>query len=365
MTINHSAYLYGIHDANGLEYPGWEIRTEGIGHDPENRGGVNYRDTSHTVISRLNNGYGGAGTIPLPQFYDDFARRMRNFVEMSVGCDIWIVGNEMNHSQERPEKQPITPELYGQCYSKCREQIHSLPGHENDQVIVGAVAPYNNETKYTGNLDGNWIVYFQDVLEACGEVDGIALHTYSSSQQQNIIISDAKMGAPFEKLSSEFRAYQDFMNAVPERLRHTRFYITEANPGARGTPWKNENTRWVQAAYDEIVRWNEGHYGQEIRCLALYCWDTRGDGMYINDKPGVHKDFYQAVERGLTWRPEPPIEPPIPPEPPVEPPAECQFSEDVLRKVLKEELALLYENLRDAMQEEIRRQLDKTVLKAQ
>lgn len=319
-----SPYLYGVHDASPLDYPGWEIRTEGIGHDPNDRGGANYRDTNRTVIARLNNGYGGAGTIPLPRHYDDFARRVRNFVETSPGCDVWVIGNEMNHGQERPGRQPITPNLYGQCYRKCRQQIRSLPGHADDQVVVGAVAPYNNQTQYPGNESGDWAKYLADAIEACGTIDAVAIHCYSGDQRPNSVISDAKMGAPFGHLHSGFRAYRDFIHAIPPAMRHLPIYITETNPGARGVPWKDENTGWVQAAYDEIAGWNEGHYGQEIRCLALYCWNRRGDGMWIDGKHGVHEDFYQAVERGLTWRPEPPIDlpDPEPPDPEPEPPDE-------------------------------------------
>ena len=361
MTLYESRYIAAIHDKNPLDYQGWEIRVEEVGHNPAHTGGTDYRNSRHTPIVRFQNGWSPNGTIPLPEHYADFATRCANFVRNSQGCSVWIIGNECNHSSEQPHGQPITPDLYARCYDMCWQAIHELPGHENDQVIVGAIAPYNNQTKYPGNANGDWALYLEHILTRCRYVDGVALHAYSSNQQPNIIISDAKMGPPFGHLSSEFRTYRDQMNAIPESLYGKPVYLTEMNPGARGTPWQNANTGWVRAAYDEIARWNAQHYGREIRCAALYCWDRRGDGMWIQDKPGVLDDFKAAAARGLEWAHEPPVDPPgpEPPDPPA--PAECQFSEAVVRRVVREEMAGLYSELREAMVEEIRQALNNTM----
>jgi len=336
-----SQYLYGIHDSNDWQYPGWEIRTEELGHDPAHTGGTDYRNARHSVIARLNNGYAPRGTIPLPQYYEAFAVRVQNFVKASRGCTVWIIGNEMNHGNEWPEGKPIYPADYARCYTFCLDRILSLPGHEQDQVLIGAVAPYNAQTIYPGNPTGDWAIYLRDILAACPRVGGIALHCYSSSQKANVIISDAKMGAPFGHLSSEFRCYRDFMEVIPARLWDVPIYITETNPGARGQPWRDENTGWVGAAYDEIAGWNEGHHGRTIRCLALYCMQRRGDGMWLDGKGNVKADFMQAVARGLTWTADPPVEPE--PEPPEPEPVACRWDEArlkaLVREAVREELA--------------------------
>ena len=339
-----------IHDENDLPYSGWEIRTEELGYDPSHTGGTDYRNARHPVIARLNNGYGGAGTIPLPQFYDSFAVRVQNFVTNSQGCEVWIIGNEMNHGSEWPFGHPIYPSDYAACYTLCRDRIHGLPGHEQDQVLIGAVAPYNAQTQYPGNPTGDWVIYFEDIIKAAPRIDGFAFHAYSSNQEPNIIVSDARMGAPFEHLSSEFRTYQDFMYAIPEPLWGLPVYITEANPGARGAPWRNENTGWIRAAYDEIARWNAQHYGGDIRALGIYCWDRRGDGMWIRDKPNVIQDFMQAADRGLEWEPEPPVEPEPPePEPPEPPACDCSERLDALEVQVAQQqaqIAELFDRLR-------------------
>ena len=53
----------------------------------------------------------------------------------------------------------LTPALYARCYALCRSAIRSLPGHRDDQVLVAAVAPWNDQTRYAGNEWGDWAVY--------------------------------------------------------------------------------------------------------------------------------------------------------------------------------------------------------------
>ena len=50
----------------------------------------------------------------------------------------------------------ITPALYARCFKLCRDAIRSVAGHANDPVLIGAVAPWNNQTAYPGNERGDW-----------------------------------------------------------------------------------------------------------------------------------------------------------------------------------------------------------------
>ncbi len=106
-----SQYIFGLHDPGGETIMaeagrrGWIVFTEAVGSDPNDSSGKDYRPWSNQdfgVICRINNGYGSVGTIPPSNQYADFARRVANFVAASPGCKIWIIGNEMNHSQEWP-----------------------------------------------------------------------------------------------------------------------------------------------------------------------------------------------------------------------------------------------------------------------
>ncbi len=194
--------IYGIHDLEGAgilsqaHVGGWLVHTVDIGADaPADYTGL--VNQGHRVIGRLNNGYGSAGTIPLPAQYDAFAAQVANWVASSKGGQIWIIGNEMNISGERPQGQTITPSSYATCFLKCRNAIHAVPGHANDQVIPGPVAPYNIETSYPGNTSGDWIKYFQDMLSAInGNLDGIAIHCYGRGNQPSSVTDETLYQAP-------------------------------------------------------------------------------------------------------------------------------------------------------------------------
>jgi hypothetical protein len=342
--------------------PGWVLFTEALGSNPDDHGSRDYREFSDQdlgVICRLNNGYHPAGTIPYSSRYEDFARRCANFVAGSHGCKIWIIGNEMNYRIERPQDQAvavafsslfssdegdpnrrddadrfaalhdkpapptpppafdiiatpmaairetlggevITPDLYARCYSLCRDAIHSVEGHADDQVLIGAVAPWNNQTSYAGNENGDWVRYFQDILSILGAdgCDGITLHTYTHDSDPNLIHSEAKMNPPFDNRHYEFRAYQDFMLAIPEDMRQLPVYITETD---QDVAWLDRNNGWVQRAYGEIDWWNRQEGNQQIRSLILYRW-PKIDKWYIEGKRGVIDDFIQALNHEYTWQ---------------------------------------------------------------
>ena len=146
----------------------------------------------------------------------------------------------------------ITPQLYASCYGMCRQAIHNLPDHEEDRVLIGAVAPWNNQTVYPGNPGGDWIKYFQDILLQCGAngCDGITLHTYTHGTNPTLILDNSKLPG-FPQYHCHFQAYRDFMQAIPVNMRNLPVFITETD---QGSPWENANRGWVQAAYAEIDR---------------------------------------------------------------------------------------------------------------
>ena len=106
-----SPYIFGLHDPGGenlmaqANRRGWIVFTVEVGSDPNNQSGFDFSPWASQdfgIICRINNGYGSAGTIPYSSQYANFARRVANFVAASSGCKIWVIGNEMNHSQEWP-----------------------------------------------------------------------------------------------------------------------------------------------------------------------------------------------------------------------------------------------------------------------
>lgn len=311
MPALYPPYIFGMHDRGGEHLmlsknrPGWVLVTEAIGADPNNYAGGNYTDLANQglgVIVRLNYGYGTAGTIPYSNQYDDFARRCGNFVQASPGCGVWIIGNEMNLANERPGGpggQVITPQLYASCFAKCRNDIRSRAGHGEDQVVIGAVGPWNIETAYPGNPSGDWIRYLSDILALLGaDVDGISLHTYTHGQEPHLVFDNATMNHPFGSYHWHFRAYRDFMKAIPLGLRDRPVYITETDQyGA----WRAQNSGWVRNAYQEIDDWNRVQANQPIQALVLFRWilgnpnDPQQVGWAIENKPGVQDDWRDAM----------------------------------------------------------------------
>ncbi|MCB0046112.1 MAG: N-acetylmuramoyl-L-alanine amidase [Caldilineaceae bacterium] len=353
-------YIFAIHEPGGeslmlaARKPGWVVFSEAIGHDVRDRTGVDftpYAEQGLGVICRINHGYEPQGTLPHSSLYEEFARRVANFVITSRGCHIWVIGNEMNYAAERPgvvidwtrhnttrtgapeiadpmrrgvsvrfnalpdhsnvirttrgavvnPGEEITPELYARCYRLCRDAIRRLPGHEEDQILVGAVAPWNTQTIYPGNANGDWVQYFQDILQMLGaeQCDGFALHAYTHTDDAARVESDARLAPPFQQRHREFRVYRDFMQAVPASMRHLAAYIVEAGPFE---PWIDSNTGWVQAAYADVDAWNREPGNQPVRAMALYRW-PRLDRWYIAGKSGVIEDFEQALQHDYRWQP--------------------------------------------------------------
>ena len=309
-------YIFGLHDPGGQNLmveknkQGWVLVTEELGADPGGPGGPDYSNLSNQglgVIVRLNHGYGDKGTIPRSNRYDDFAQRCGNFVAGSKGCHIWIIGNEPNLALERPGGpggEVITPELYARCYKKCRDNIRSRPGRENDQIVVAAAGPWNIDTKYPENPSGDWVKYFRHILDRlAGQCDALAVHTYTNGYALDFITNDYWQGAPgYTHLRYQFRSYVDFMNTIPEELRSLPVYLTETD---QNLEWKDEpGSQWVQTAYQEINRWNSESANQPIQALILYRWPLVHDQPQwaISTRPQIITDFKAAMNHDYRVR---------------------------------------------------------------
>ncbi len=283
--------------------PGWVLELAAIGLDGTNTHAdfSDLADAGLGVVVRINHGYGSTGTIPTPDRYAEFAEACARYVARSRGCHIWIIGNEPNHADERPNGQLILPADYARAYTLCRKAIRGVKGHEQDLVLVASSAPWNATTTYPGNEKGDWIRYFVDCLLLLADAgcDGFSLHTYTHRLDPNLIKGDYFHGAPgYRHLRNEFRTYIDYMNAIPDRFRHLPVLITETDPATRGIGWEHgQNTGWVQAAYAEIAAWNSDPNRQPIQGLMLYRWPSLPDQpeWSINNRPGIIEDFKQAL----------------------------------------------------------------------
>lgn len=320
LPAGESPYIFGIHDRGGESLmadkgrKGWVLCTEAIGRNPFDDSGLSYSDlesAGYGVIVRLNHAYSDPGqgnfpgTIPLydaaGQSYQEFAVRCGNFVEHSSGCHIWIIGNEMNHPNEWPggeQGQMITPTLYADCFKRCYTEIHRRLGHEHDQVCLGAIAPWPDRAKYSGNERGDWVNYLRDLLLLVKpKCDAIALHTYTHGADQAKITANALMNPPFTDRNFEFRAYRQFMDVIPASMRNLPVYITETD---QNDPWAHSNNGWVQAAYAEIDKWNQDPTHQRIRCLLLYRWLAHDQWSFAGIQE-IKDAFRAALDHDYRW----------------------------------------------------------------
>lgn len=288
--------LAGLHDIEGAAISPaetWLVDTISLSQNQVPRQ-YNNDAPGRQIIARLNNGYGDTGTLPHPDDYNDFVLQVIAHVNATSGCHRWIIGNEPNLAREWPYKVPIMPWQYAACYRLCRSAIHALAGHEQDQVLVAASGPWNNELKYAGNLKGDWIQYFVDVITALdGECDGFALHAYCHGYNVALVTSEARMEAPFLNRRYEFRVYLDYLEAIPTELRHLPVYITEANGNG---PWQAVGL--MPAMLAEINNHNGGG-GQPILNVCFFRYPDQDDGYEMVDKPPVIAEYKDAVARNF------------------------------------------------------------------
>ncbi|MBI3914488.1 MAG: hypothetical protein HY327_09950 [Chloroflexi bacterium] len=311
-------YIFGLHDNGGESTmlnagkPGWltlslKVTTDGSDFSALAQQGLG-------IIARLNNDYGSGGTIPNSAQYDTFAQQCANFVAGSKGVKIWIIGNETNLSWERPGNsngsggEIITPQLYAQCFAKCRAAIKQVAGHSDDWVIPSPPAPWNNQTAYTGNESGDWVKYFGDILNECIKLnqppDALALHAYTHGFNASLLTSEQMMGAPFTNRRYHFRVYRDFLSVVPASLKTVPVLITETQ-AADPDWWQNQNIGWIRAAYKEVNEWNTNTTNQPIQALCLFRWLANpGDspGWSISNRPALVDDFKAALQNAYQVR---------------------------------------------------------------
>jgi murein DD-endopeptidase MepM/ murein hydrolase activator NlpD len=316
-------WIFGMHDPGGESEMvakgkrGWIVFTEAVGHNPNDWSGRDYRqwsDAGHGVIVRLNNGYGGSGTLPYESDYGDFAIRCGNFVEASQGARIWIIGNETNLPREWPGNingdpntgQPITVQRYVNAYQQCRDEIKSRSGHGNDIVCPAPTGTYGPPYPAQG-VEG-FLDYWVNILNTLGpdQVDGLPIHAYTHGSDPTLIFSDVKMGPPYSDIYYHFRVYRNYMDAIPAGMRDKPVWITESDQSREvsGYNWDPRVTNWIQNAYFEINQWNSNAWNQKIRGLVLFRWEEawEGDRSYcIPCISATLQDWRAAMDNDYRW----------------------------------------------------------------
>ena len=320
-----------LHSQLGM-LPGWVVFYRSMARDVQVYSGDDFRSFSDAdvgVICCLEWDDSEGGTLPAPGLIKPFLQRCQSYVEASTGCHVWVIGNEMNAVAKwplsirrsesiEPEENslvvlepryrkdrypllfqsreaeiqeghfPISPSYYVDCYIQARECIKALPGHEQDLVLVGAVAPWNTDAKDPENPSGDWIRYFKAIASALqgGQCEGFAMHTATLGPDPELLPSDLRLPFPFGSHMAGFRGFEDFIAAIPEQHRRMPVFLTEAS---QLQPWLDANDGWVFKACTLINDYNRNQTQSPIRCLALFQWgpaspwSMRGKSYLLSD----------------------------------------------------------------------------------
>lgn len=314
-------YIFGMNDRGGesellsANKQGWIVVTLDVNHSggtPDDFTDLSSRGLGVIVI--LVNGFGENSSFPPPAHFDAFAVKCADFVRRSTGARIWVIGDAPNlWAGTNPNivfpadvsNANIAPQPYARVFNKCRQAIRTLPGHENDWVLPAAVSALPSGTAYPGNPTGDSRQHLSDMLSEIlaqgGAVDGIALQTSSVDSTAGAVQSEEKW-EEYPTRRKQFRAYRDFMEAIPPRLRNLPVLVTSAT--ATYTDWADENTGWIQAAYAEIDGWNQDAAHQPIQALCLYRWRQTGSlgSTNIQGKPRLIQDLRAALQNDYVVR---------------------------------------------------------------
>ena len=327
-------------DPDGLQTalghpPGWAVFQRSLFSDATVYRGDDWTglsDAGTAVICCLEWEPGSGGTVPGFEHLPAFASRCREYVQGTRGCHIWVVGDEPNRSSQWPgaaadphpdaegtlevlpprylpnrypqltghgvpattsDTPSISPKQYAECLKQAGVAIRSVPDHEDDLILCAAIAPWNTDFRDPDNPSGDWIGYFETVCAALGadDLQGFALHAATSGSDLGDITTEERLAFPFAGRRRGFRAYLDFIHAIPPRFHHLPVFITEVS---RLEPWGNDDNGWTGAALADIQAFNRTRIQNPVRCAALYTWNSESPWT-LRDKPLLAADIARSI----------------------------------------------------------------------
>ncbi len=310
-----SPYIYGIHDwtSDAVDFfvtassgsdcvRGWILHAEAIG-DSGSHGGGDFSSLTSAgfgVIVRLDYSW-GAGTLPDPDRFDEFAATFADYVRNTRGdVHVWIVANEPNLMWGG---RNFSPQEYARAYTMVRNAVHAVPGHENDQVLVTAMGIWADHP----DLYGDWLYdYFTEILDVIGgDYDGFAIHAYTREFSVGAIQSDQMWPDGTHQWHLHFRVYRDVCHLLRSRcILNVPLYITEAGNVCDPPcdPYPDADIGYFVAMYNEVDAWNQAHPDQIIRAVIPYRWTRNDDGTGRDFCSGPLKsDLQRAIAGGQIW----------------------------------------------------------------
>lgn len=248
---------------------------------------------------------------------DCYLAYLGDAVSLAPDAHTWVIGNEMNLSFEAVgfDDDRIPVARYAEVYRAARTRIRSVPGHEGDVVLVGAVAPRAaGKGAYVSGKD-----YLTSLLYALqpDEVDGLALHAYGGWARP----CDNGGVAPLESFESGtagalgYQSQARWIDALG--FSRSRLLLTEMSAHAHVTHGpghekcndkkllkggdaylvdRDELADFVRAAYASLHAWNANPANHDI---AGGVWFTyRDPNQYASESLRHVHDLMQAEGLG-------------------------------------------------------------------
>ena len=226
---------------------------------------------------------------------DCYLKFLSDLVPSTPDVHHWIVGNEMNmvlEAKAHPNGK-IDPAWYAQVYRAARQKIHSYPGHEQDAVFVGAVAPgaAGPATYKSGKQFLSEMLYSLQP----DEVDAIAMHAYGGwgkacDNGGATPISLFEQGSGGDALG--YRNQAQWIDALG--YSRTPLLITEMSANlhvGHGAPNplcgkiddgylydRADVANFIRDAYGSINAWNGGPENHDIVGGIWFIYDSPGFG---------------------------------------------------------------------------------------
>jgi hypothetical protein len=207
----------------------------------------------------------------------------------------WIVGNEMNiRFEARAFSDEIIPPLhYADVYRRTRALVRSIPGHENDQVVVGGVSPGATHP-HAPQLTRSGRDYLVELLYWLhpNEVDAVALHAYGGWSDQNPLQTfrtgiDGGMGYQNQARLLDELGY----SAVPA-------FVSEWSALTKDAAHSSFTERFLRESARDVHEWNQGPNNHPIHALVWFLHD--GGELFPEESivrfPGVQRAFTEAAQ---------------------------------------------------------------------
>ncbi|MFZ5481838.1 MAG: hypothetical protein ACOZNI_34070 [Myxococcota bacterium] len=300
-TVDPPQGLYGIHTWSAGASAilsgkrGWSTETITAWESVDVARYEAMRDEGFTPILRINNGYCCEGTIPLDGDYTAFCEAAAaQALALDGVVDHFVIGNEMNSIWEGDGSRGFTPSEYAACYRECVRKIHAV--RPDAQVLVGAVACWNDQTSASGPYGYDFDNYWHELIEKTYDVaDGVAVHTYGGRGGDADPADDGYWG--FQYLDTQL----DIIDAAGGGA--LPIYVTEFNHAAGGwTSSGGENwptdayaDGWIQKAFAYVDAVNAAR-GCRIEAATWFTYDLAGwAGFNLTTLTTAREDFAEAT----------------------------------------------------------------------